>query len=67
MRPLEFVRRHRWALLAALLETCDGATRLCVAADLTLPSEEIATRTIAQWRTVRAAPGKRPAVFLLQA
>jgi 16S rRNA (cytidine1402-2'-O)-methyltransferase len=55
------------ALLAALLETCDAATRLCVAADLTLPTEEIATRTIAQWRKVRAALGKRPAVFLLQA
>jgi 16S rRNA (cytidine1402-2'-O)-methyltransferase len=55
------------ALLAALLETCDAATRLCVAADLTLPSEEITTRTIAQWRKARAALGKRPAVFLLQA
>lgn len=55
------------ALLAALLETCDAATRLCVAADLTLPTEEIATRTIAQWREAHAALGKRPAVFLLQA
>ena len=55
------------ALLAALLECCDGGTRLCVAADLTLPTEEIATRTIAQWRKTRAAIGKRPAVFLLQA
>jgi 16S rRNA (cytidine1402-2'-O)-methyltransferase len=54
-------------LLQALVETCDGRTRLCVAADLTLPTEEIATRTIAQWRKARAALGKRPAVFLLQA
>ena len=54
-------------LLAALLESCDGGTRLCVAADLTLPTEEIATRTIAQWRKTGAALGKRPAVFLLQA
>lgn len=55
------------ALLEALLETCDGATRLCVAADLTLPTELIATRTVAQWRGTRVALGKRPAVFLLQA
>jgi 16S rRNA (cytidine1402-2'-O)-methyltransferase len=55
------------ALLEALLETCDGATRLCIAADLTRPTEEVATRTIAQWRTARRALGKRPAVFLLQA
>jgi 16S rRNA (cytidine1402-2'-O)-methyltransferase len=55
------------ALLDALLETCDGGTRLSVAADLTLATEEIASRTIAQWRRARARLGKRPAVFLLLA
>jgi len=55
------------ALLEALLQCCDAGTRLCVAADLTLPSEEIATRTVAQWRLARSAIGRRPAVFLLQA
>jgi 16S rRNA (cytidine1402-2'-O)-methyltransferase len=55
------------ALLEALLESCAAGTRLCVAADLTLPSEAIATRTIAQWRQARAAIGRRPAVFLLLA
>jgi 16S rRNA (cytidine1402-2'-O)-methyltransferase len=55
------------ALLDALLQTCDGATRLCVAADLTLATEEIASRTVAQWRRARMPLGKRPAVFLLQA
>jgi 16S rRNA (cytidine1402-2'-O)-methyltransferase len=55
------------ALLDALLESCDEGTRLCVAADLTLPTEEIATRTVAQWRAARTALGKRPAVFLLLA
>ena len=53
------------ALLAALLESCNPGTRLCVAADLTLPGETIATRTIAEWRRSRAVIGKRPAVFLL--
>ena len=55
------------ALLAALLECCDAATRLCVAADLTLPTEEITTRDVAQWRRMQVSIGRRPAVFLLQA
>jgi len=55
------------ALFAALLETCAETTRLCVAADLTLPGETIASRTIAAWRRDPAPPGKRPAVFLLLA
>ena len=55
------------ALLAALLETCADTTRLCVAADLTLPSEAVRSQTIAAWRRKPQAPGKRPAVFLLLA
>jgi 16S rRNA (cytidine1402-2'-O)-methyltransferase len=55
------------ALLAALLECCAPATRLSIAVDLTLPSEAIATRSIAEWRRARAALGRRPAVFLLLA
>lgn len=54
------------ALFAALLTTCAPATRLCIAADLTLPGESIRTTTIVKWRSA-SAPGKRPAVFLLQA
>lgn len=55
------------ALFAALLETCAESTRLCVAADLTLPGETITSQTIAAWRRKPAPPGKRPAVFLLLA
>jgi 16S rRNA (cytidine1402-2'-O)-methyltransferase len=55
------------ALLAALLETCAETTRLCVAADLTLPGEAIRSETIAAWRRSPTPPGKRPAVFLLLA
>jgi 16S rRNA (cytidine1402-2'-O)-methyltransferase len=55
------------ALFGALLEACAPGTRLCVAADLTLATENVRTRTIAEWRRARAAPGKRPAVFLLLA
>ena len=55
------------ALFAALLESCNAQTRLCVAADLTRPSESIATRSIAQWRGGAQSVGRRPAVFLLLA
>jgi 16S rRNA (cytidine1402-2'-O)-methyltransferase len=54
------------ALFAALLSSCNANTRLCVAADLTLPGERVTTKTIGEWRGA-AGPGKRPAVFLLLA
>ena len=54
-------------LLSALLEACNGTTRLCVAADLTLAGESIKTLAIAEWRRAKAPIGRRPAVFLLLA
>lgn len=54
-------------LLAALLEDCAETTKLCVAADLTLPGEAIATRTVGQWRRQAAPIGRRPAIYLLLA
>jgi 16S rRNA (cytidine1402-2'-O)-methyltransferase len=53
-------------LLEALLATCRPDTRLCLATDLTLASESIATRTVAEWRRAPAADfDRRPTVFLL--
>ena len=54
-------------LLTSLMECCAPGTRVCVAADLTLPGESIKTQAIAQWRRNIPALGKRPAVFLLYA
>ncbi len=54
-------------LLRVITATCASETLLSVAADLTLATETIATRTIAAWRATRAPIGKRPAVFLLLA
>jgi 16S rRNA (cytidine1402-2'-O)-methyltransferase len=54
-------------LLGALLENCRQTTKLCVAADLTLPTATIATRTVGEWRRQAAPIGRRPAVFLLLA
>jgi 16S rRNA (cytidine1402-2'-O)-methyltransferase len=54
------------AMLAATLAACRGTTELCVAADLTLPTEEVIRRPIAQWRIARRTElGRRPAIFLL--
>ena len=53
------------AMLAALLEACAKTTRLCVAIDLTLPTEMIRTRQIGEFKAFSI--GKRPAVFLLLA
>lgn len=52
-------------LIAALLDACAPSTRLCVATDLTLPTENIATYAISEWRRSVAKPGKKPTVFLL--
>ena len=52
-------------LLSALLEACAPQTRLCVAADLTLPTESISTRDVSEWRKQKTGIGRRPAVFLL--
>jgi len=55
------------ALFGALLEVCGPQTKLCVAADLTLPTESVRTKAVTEWRRVKGAIGKRPAVFLLLA
>jgi 16S rRNA (cytidine1402-2'-O)-methyltransferase len=55
------------AMVASLLEACSLSTRVCMAADLTLASETVATKTVADWRRARPTLGKRPAVFLLLA
>jgi len=52
-------------LFDALIKTLHPDTRLCVAADLTLPSESIASRRVSDWRK-QEPPNldKRPTVFL---
>jgi 16S rRNA (cytidine1402-2'-O)-methyltransferase len=54
------------ALLAATLAACRATTELCVAVDLTLPTEQVIRRPIAQWRdSARTELSRRPAIFLL--
>ena len=55
------------ALFADMLQLLSPATRLCVAADLTLPTQFIRTKPVAAWRQEPVTIGKRPCVFILLA
>jgi 16S rRNA (cytidine1402-2'-O)-methyltransferase len=54
------------AMVNAVLAACRPQTRFCVAADLTLSTERIVSRSIAQWRSEpRSNFARSPAMFLL--
>ena len=55
------------ALLADMLQTLSPRTRICVAADITLPTQFIRTDSVAGWRSHVPAIGKRPCVFIILA
>jgi 16S rRNA (cytidine1402-2'-O)-methyltransferase len=52
-------------LLETLLKTCSSQTQICVAADITAPTEVIQTKTVQQWKAVVPQLHKRPVIFLL--
>lgn len=54
------------ALFADILTVCSGETKVCVAADITLPSEFIRTKTVAEWKKLNFKILKRPCVFIIQ-
>ncbi|NOZ35719.1 MAG: SAM-dependent methyltransferase [Chlorobi bacterium] len=54
-------------MLDAVLKTCRNNTLFCVAADITLSSEYIKTKTISEWKKQKPQINKRPTVFVLQA
>lgn len=53
------------AMLEGILAACRDDTLVSVACDLTLASEFIATRTVAEWRQAFPDLHKRPSVFLI--
>jgi 16S rRNA (cytidine1402-2'-O)-methyltransferase len=64
---IETPYRNR-ALLDTLLATCAPSTLVCVAIDLTLSGETIASRTVSDWKKAQAPNlQKRPAIFLILA
>lgn len=53
------------AMLGDILTVCRPTTRLCVAVDLTMPSEFAETRSISDWKKKTPDLHKRPAMFLM--
>lgn len=54
-------------LLEELLKTLSKSTMLCVACDITLPTEDILTLPVSAWKSNRIDLNKRPAIFIFQA
>jgi 16S rRNA (cytidine1402-2'-O)-methyltransferase len=52
-------------LLEDLLANCEKQTKLCIACDVTLPTEFIKTKSIAEWKKGIPDINKRPTIFLL--
>ena len=53
------------AMLADIIATCDGGTRVCVAVELEQPTGSVITRTVAGWRRNTPKLDKRPCVFII--
>ncbi len=54
-------------LFKDIIASCGNNTRVCVAADITLPTETIVTKSVASWKKSMMEIGKRPCVFLILA
>ncbi len=52
-------------LIEAIFKTCSNNTKLCIASDITLETENIKTRTIAEWKQKKLNFHKKPAIFLI--
>jgi 16S rRNA (cytidine1402-2'-O)-methyltransferase len=50
-----------------LVKSCHSQTLICVATDITAPTEIIKTKTAQQWKTGLPQLHKRPSIFLLYA
>ena len=55
------------ALFADILAVCSSSTKVCVAANITMPDAYIMTKSVSQWKKEQLVIGKRPCVFLILA
>ena len=55
------------SLFADILSTCSPNTRLCIAANITMPDAYIKTKKVGDWKKEGITIGKRPCVFLILA
>jgi 16S rRNA (cytidine1402-2'-O)-methyltransferase len=54
-------------MLEELIKTLAPSTRICVAADITLPTEYIKTKAAINWKNENVDLHKRPAIFIIHA
>src|SRR5574344_393413 len=52
-------------LFADMLAVCSSSTRICIAADISMPQQFILTKTVSGWKSNLPLIGKRPCVFIL--
>lgn len=55
------------SLFADILAVCSPSTKVCVAANITMPDAYIKTRKVSEWKKENLIIGKRPCVFLILA
>ena len=55
------------SLFADILAVCGASTKVCVAANITMPDAYIKTKKVSEWKKESLTIGKRPCVFLLLA
>ncbi|MBT8183306.1 MAG: SAM-dependent methyltransferase [Eudoraea sp.] len=54
-------------LFNELVKILSKDTLLCIATDITLPSEQITTTSVEEWRNIAVELHKRPTIFIIQA
>tara|TARA_B100000902_G_C27319017_1_gene923150 strand:+ start:1900 stop:2604 length:705 start_codon:yes stop_codon:yes gene_type:complete len=52
-------------LIKTLLKICNNNIRLCIASEITKKSENIKTKTIAEWKQTEINLNKKPTIFLI--
>ena len=55
------------SLFGDILSVCSGHTRVCVAANITMPDAYIKTKKVGEWKKESLTIGKKPCVFLILA
>ena len=55
------------SLFSDILSVCGSSTKVCVAANITMPDAFIRTKKVSEWKKEGLVIGKRPCVFLILA
>ena len=55
------------SLFADILSVCGASTKVCIAANITMPDAYIKTKKVSEWKKEALTIGKRPCVFMILA